>query len=418
VSSDAPSASSRPARTISASIFATAAGALPVFLLGGVAVQVRGDLGFGEGRLGLSVTLFFALSSALSATAGRITQRMGIHRAMTMTSVVSAAGLLIMASSPAWTVLAVGLVVGALANAFAQPAANLLLAQGIDRRKQGLAFGLKQGAVPLTSLLGGLAVPVFALTIGWRWAFVAGAVCAGLLLTLIPPDLRSAPRPAKGAALPKLIPGTRRPLLVLSGAAALGNMGANSLGVFLVESLVAAGTAEARAGFMLMGGSFLGMSMRVGMGWWADRTPRQLFRTAALMLGIGAVGYALLATGSRDLMPIGILLTFGAGWGWNGLFAYSVVASNRMAPATATGITQRGLFFGAMAGPGLFGIIAENFGFSAAWATVAVLVLLGSIAMYSGSRMMAAHSLEQRDLEREQERDEEREQERDEEHGA
>lgn len=406
MSADGPSPSSNPARTISASVFATAAGALPVFLLGGVAVQVRGDLGFGEGRLGLSVTLFFALSAALSATAGRITQRIGIHRAMTMTSLVAAGGLLIMAASPVWTVLALGLVVGALANAFAQPAANLLLAQGIDRRKQGLAFGLKQGAVPLTSLLGGLAVPVFALTIGWRWAFVAGAVCAVLLLTLIPRDLRAVPRRPKGAPLPKLVPGTRRPLLVLSGAAALGNMGANSLGVFLVESLVAAGTAEARAGFMLMAGSFLGMSMRVGMGWWADRTPRQLFRTAAMMLGIGSVGYGLLATGSPDLMPVGILLTFGAGWGWNGLFAFSVVASNRLAPATATGITQRGLFFGAMAGPGLFGIIAENFGFSAAWATVAVLVLMGSVAMFAGNRMMAAHSLQQK-MEREQDHEEE-----------
>jgi MFS family permease len=387
---EGPAAPLRPTRTIGAAVLSTASGALPVFLLGGVAVQLRADLGFGEARLGLAVTLFFAVSALGSATAGRVTERLGIRRAMSVTAVVSAAALLTIAASPGWAVLALGLLIGALGNAFAQPAANLLLARGIERRKQGLAFGLKQGAVPLTSLLGGLAVPVFALTIGWRWAFVAGAACALTLLLLAPRDARP-PVLARGAPRPELVAGTRRPLLFLSGAAALGNMGANSLGVFLVESLVSHGTAEATAGFLLVGGSLLGVTTRVTLGWWADRTPRQLFAATSAMLATGAVGYAGLACGHPGLVPLAVVLTFGAGWGWNGLFAYSVVSSNREAPATATGITQSGLFFGAMAGPGLFGVIAEHAGFSAAWATLSIIVGIGALGMAIGNRMMIAH---------------------------
>lgn len=396
MSADTDTPSSRPARTIGASVLSTASGSLPVFLLGGVAVQARADLGFSESTLGLSVTLFFALSAGMSAAAGRVTERIGIRRAMTVTAVLSSSGLVVIAVSPTWAVLALGLVVGAFGNAFAQPGANALLSRGIDRSRQGLAFGLKQGSVPLTSLLGGLAVPVFALTIGWRWAFVAGALSALSLLILIPKDLRQEPRPRAGAAPAGLVPGTKVPLLVLSVGAAFGNMGANSLGVFLVETLVAAGSEEARAGLILMAGSFIGMTTRVVLGSWADRTPRQLFATTAMMLMIGSGGYALLATGSSRLLPFGVLLSFAAGWGWNGLFSFSVVATNRLAPATATGITQRGLFFGAMAGPGLFGVLAQAFGFNVAWAAVSVLAAGGAVAMAIGNRMIVAVMAERR----------------------
>lgn len=59
--------------------------------------------------------------------------------------------------------------------------------------------------MPAASLLGGLAVPALALTLGWQWAYVAGAVLAGLTVaTLLPAvnqlsaasqRLATAPRP-------------------------------------------------------------------------------------------------------------------------------------------------------------------------------------------------------------------------------
>jgi predicted MFS family arabinose efflux permease len=379
------------ARAISAAVLATAAGALPVFLLGGVAVQVRADLGFGEARLGLSVTLFFAISALASTTAGRWTERLGTRRAMVATAGVAAVALLLIAAAPAWWGVGLGLFVGALGNAFAQPASNLLLARGIDRARQGFAFGVKQGAVPLTSLLGGMAVPVFALTLGWRWAFVAGAVAALSLLVLAPRDVGGPPR-AHARAAPELAPGARAPLVVLAIAAAFGNMGSNSLGVFLVESLVASGSAEAVAGVALMAGSAIGIASRVSLGFWADRTTRQLFAVIATMMLLGAIGYVLLATGRQALVPVAVLLTFGAGWGWNGLFSYSIVSANRGAPAAATGIAQSGLFFGAMAGPGMFGVVVEQAGFAAAWGMLAGLVTVASVFMLLGNRMMRAHA--------------------------
>jgi MFS family permease len=389
--SDRPGASVSSTRAISAAILATLVSVLPAFLLGGVAVQVRGDLGFSESRLGLLVTVFFALSALGSTPAGRLTERLGTQRTMVLVGAVAALALATIAASPTWAWLLVGMVVAAFANAAAQPASNLSLARGIDPGRQGFAFGLKQSAVPMTSLLGGLAVPVFALTLGWRWAFVAAAVLSLTLIPLAPPIGGRPVERGRPLVVPSLRPGARRVLLVLAAGAFFANFASNSLGVFLVESLVDRGTAEGLAGIVLMSGSVVGVLARVALGWWADRSFRPLFFAAASILMVaGGVGYLLLATGSTLLTAPAIVLVFGAGWGWNGLFSYSVVAANREAPAAATGITQSGLFAGAMAGPGTFGIVAERLGFDLGWAMLGTSLLIASLLMFLGSRLVAA----------------------------
>ena len=69
-----------------------------------------------------------------------------------------------------WSAL---LALGAAANALGQLASNAALAQHVPARRQGLSFGVKQAAIPVSTLLAGAAVPTVALTAGWRWAFVA-----------------------------------------------------------------------------------------------------------------------------------------------------------------------------------------------------------------------------------------------------
>jgi MFS family permease len=121
---------------VGAAVLATAMGAMPVFLLGGLAVQVRADLAFTESQLGLAVTVFFAVSALGSAPAGRVVESIGIPRAMATTAVLTALGLLTMSVATSWVVLLAALSVGAAGNAFAQPAANLLLARTVGRANE------------------------------------------------------------------------------------------------------------------------------------------------------------------------------------------------------------------------------------------------------------------------------------------
>jgi MFS family permease len=121
------------------------AGVLPGFLTGGLAVQIRGELGFGEGALGFAVAVFFAASALASVVSGRVVERLGPLLGMRLAAAASAASLLavsVLASS--WWRLCACLVLGGLGNAISHPATHLLLAREVPQNRQGLAFGVKQ----------------------------------------------------------------------------------------------------------------------------------------------------------------------------------------------------------------------------------------------------------------------------------
>ena len=367
-------------------VLITGCGSLPVFLVGGLAVQIRDELELPVSQIGLLTAIFFAASAAFSALAGRIAERIGAGVAMRISGLVVAVALIGLALSPTSLILMVFLVVGGLASALAQVGANLHLATRVDPSRQGFAFGIKQSGIPAATLMGGLAVPLVALTVGWRWAFALGAVLALVVVALIPGAGLRATRGEKIQVDRRNVPG----LVVLALGGALGSGAANAMGSYLVDSSVSAGLGEAAAGLLFAAGSVAGLSMRVGAGWLGDRrVGGRLLWVAGLFL-IGSVGFLLQATRQPPLLIPATLLCFAGGWGWPGLFNFMVVIRNREAPAAATGLTQTGVYLGGMSGPLVFGYVAEHFDYSAAWLGAAGAGLLASIAVVFARRMMVS----------------------------
>jgi MFS family permease len=140
------------------------AGVVPAFLTGGLAVQIRAEFGFGEGALGLAVAVFFAVSALASVASGRLVERVGSFLGMRLAAAVSAVSAL----AGSWWGLVACLVIGGLGNSISHPATHLFLARKVGEGRQGLAFGVKQAAIPAATLLAGLAVPSIATTVGWR----------------------------------------------------------------------------------------------------------------------------------------------------------------------------------------------------------------------------------------------------------
>ena len=363
-------------------------GVLPSFLTGGLAVQIRGELGFGAGALGLAVAIFFVFSSVSSALAGRVVERIGSHAAMRASSLVGVLSLVAVAVlAGSWWGLVACLVLGGMGNAVAQPATNLMIAREVPVGRHGLAFGVKQAAIPVATLLAGLAVPVLAVTLGWRWAFVGAALLALLVALLVPKggDEATTGRRAKeargeGAPLAALI--------LLAVGIGLGSTAATPLGAFLVESAVNTGVEVGTAGLLLALGSMVGIVVRVVAGHLADGMKSGRLRLVAGMLVLGTAGFAMLATGSPGLLVLGVVLAFGAGWGWPGLFNLAIVRSNPKAPAAATGITQTGASGGAALGPLLFGYTVEATSFGTAWLATAAVALLSAAAILAGRSML------------------------------
>lgn len=375
---------------------------LPVFLTGGLSVQLRADLGFGEAALGLAVAAFFSAAAVSSAVLGRLAERLGPLAASRLGAVVAAGVLLgLGAAARNFTTLLVLLACGGAANALGQPAANLFIARTVPQHRLGIAFAVKQSGIPAATLLAGLAVPAFALTVGWRWAFAVAALvplggAAALADVGRGPAAPATPGPA-GVPVRRLsVP----PLVVLAAGIGLGSASAATLGAFLVTSAVAAGISEASAGLLVSVGSAIGIAARLVVGGLADRRDGGHLRVTAWMLVAGCAAYGLYATQIPVLMVVATPLAFGAGWGWPGLFNLAIVRRHPHAPATASGITQTGTYIGAMTGPVVFGVLVEQASYGVAWLMAGALALAGAGAMIVGRRML----LRERALEEESSR--------------
>jgi MFS family permease len=381
----------RPPRTathpVSAALGATAttiACVLPVFLVAGLAVQLSAELRFSPAGLGLAVSVYFGVSALASVPSGRLVERYG-------PAVVARSGILLAAGSllaiallaRSYAVLVGLLAVSAGANALGQLASNTALARHVPPGRQGLSFGVKQAAIPVSTLLAGAAVPAVALTAGWRWAFGIAAGAAVATLLVVPTDRRRAGElrgtdgeRATGA------------LILLGVAATLASSAANALGTFVVDSSVARGLAPGLAGLTLTFGSAVCVAARVLAGWLADRRAGGHVATIAGMLVVGAAGLGLMALAGPVPLVVGVALGFGLGWAWPGLMNFAVVRLHPQAPAAATAITQTGVYAGGCLGPLGLGTLATQLGYPAMWLTAAVAMLLAAGLMLPGSRML------------------------------
>ncbi len=379
-------------RVLLVTLLVATAASLPGFLVGTLAVQIRQSLGFGTAALGVTVAGFYLGAAASSVPASRVAERIGAIRVMRACTLAVAVLLgCIGAFARSWWLLTALLAFAGVMSGSSAPAQNLLLARRVPAARQGAAFGIKQAAVPFANLLGGVAVPAVALTIGWRWAFGMAALLAAAAVASVPrPAVPLAQRRAQPAPDPVRLP----PLAFFAAGLGLGMLAASGLTAFAVLAATQVGFGKGAAGLLAALGGAAAVASRIMVGFYADRSRRDRFAVAASMVAAGAAGFAALAVSmrvqSRPLFAAGIVLALGAGWGWNGLFNYAVVASHRHAPARATGITQVGGRLGGVLGPLAVGLVAQQVSYPAAWLAAAAAAVAAAASMLAGRRLLNA----------------------------
>jgi MFS family permease len=307
----------------------------------------------------------------------------------------------------AWWQITVVLAFAGVAHATLHVCSNLLLARSVPGGRQGTAFGIKQASVPLATLIAGTVVSLTSgFDEGWRIAYLGVASVAATVLLLqylttrrmvdpSRPVTRPAARTGSGQggpaapldhSAPAADPGPdafdRSELLLMSVGVAFAAAAANVLAAFLV-GFAADGTMDVdTAGTLLAVASAIGLVSRLAAGWAGDRWPRQAdFTLIATMFVVGGTAFALLPVGAESVWLIWVAasVAFSAGWGWPGLFTFIVARRNAHAPATATGVTQAGIFAGAVAGPLLFGYAVEWTGsYGPAWWGAATAQFIGA----------------------------------------
>ncbi len=357
-----------------------AASVLPGFLVGALALQIRGDLDVSAEAVAAGVTVFFMAGALAVGWGGRLADHIGALRAMRRCVAVTAIALAAAALAPALWVLFALLAVAGVANAVTQPAINLYVAEQIPADRQGLGFGIKQSGIPAAILVSGLALPLLALPFGWRATL---AVCA-----LVPLGVAIALPRGQTTHVSRRTAARRpsRVLLLTALGAALATAGPSALGAYLVASSVDVGIAEGTAGLLAAGASGLSLVARVLLGARADRHRDYGLAVVVVLLAAGSGGFALMASDLVALFVLGALVAFTLGWGWPGLFNLAVVDSHRETPASATGVSQTGIYVGAAGGPAAFGALAAGAGYGTAWLAVALTTLLSAGVLWQAGR--------------------------------
>ncbi len=352
-------------------------------------MQLTTELGFGAARLGVAAGVFRLAAMVTVVPLGRFADRIGATRALRIAAVIAAIsslGVGLLAGT--FIHLVAWLAVGGVGSALGQPAANRLVVTAVPRDRQGLGFGIKQSSQPGATMLAGLSVPILGVTFGWRSAFLAAPVLA--VLAAFAARGRSRPLPPTGAAVGSTASGGRSTLIILGLAFAMSTATSSSLTTFAVESGVRAGTPERLAGTILAIASVVAIVVRIMSGWLCDRVESDHLLISALLMGTGAIGLGLLATGRPWATLPGVVMGLSGVWGLSAVFWFSVLRAFPARPGTITGFLAPGADIGAAAGPILFGVIAESTGFGAAWSFAASLAALGTVLMVIANRLVGA----------------------------
>ena len=110
---------------------------LPVFLVGGLAVQLADELRFSPAGLGLAVSVYFGVSALASVPSGALVERFGPAPVARAAVVLSAASLLAVAGlARSYPVLVALLALSAAANALGQLASNAALAEHVPASRR------------------------------------------------------------------------------------------------------------------------------------------------------------------------------------------------------------------------------------------------------------------------------------------
>ena len=367
------------ARVVSAATTATVLAVVPVFILGAFVVLIREDIAISDEQLGFVVSAFFLASMISAVPGGRLADAVGPRRGMAVAavpSIVAMVGMAVAAST--WWHVGLLMLVGGVGSGMGMPASNLRVAQGVTAQRRGLAFGIKQAAAPIASVVAGFAVPLLGLTVGWRPTFIGTALVLPVMLVLLDRDTAPTQRVPEGR------PGGHRApavaLVLLATTSGFAAASATTAIGFFVESAVARGFATSTAGYALGVASTFGIAARIMWGWLADRRERGHLSFLSWLFVVGGVGFGLLGVVETvPMLGLAAIVVLAAGWSWSGLVFLVATLGSPGAPATATGITSAGGGLGGLLGPIIFGSVVEASSYTTAWALTAAWMLAAAV---------------------------------------
>lgn len=335
-------------------------------------------------QIGALVTAMTISGALISPSVGTLTDRIGARRATIATLIAAGGALAAMSISPVFGLVAFFALIGGIGQAIANPATNKLISMHVPPGERGVITGIKQSGVQAGTFLGGLLLPVIALSFGWRWAVavfgLAGLACGLWASVSLPADLAietDVGSEPSGGRMPPVI----RSLAVygfLLGFA--GTAIFTYLPLYAEESL---GFSAATAGYVV---AFVGSVGVAGRIWWGRLSERSLgaMRSLRIISVLSAVSALLLVAAESNpwLVWIAALSTGLSASSWNAVGMLAIIQSVPTRRAgRGSGIVLAGFLLGLGLGAPAFGYSVDRLGtYLPGWFAISLVFLCALIA--------------------------------------
>jgi predicted MFS family arabinose efflux permease len=373
-------------------------GTAPPFALAALGPLVVDDFDLTRAQFGALTTVVFSVAAILSFSAGGSADASKPRRVCGLLSVASVVALAGAGISTSYAVLLAFVSLAGIGQALANPLTNRLIAEHINRERQGLVTGIKQSGVHIGALLTGLTLPWIATVFGWRGALI----CSSLLLAVTwlavvtrIPEKSAASLSRAGAAPPRVgassagsaVVGLAVYAFVMGSAFACAGA---YLPLYAHDTL---GLSTTAAGAVLGAMGAVGVASRIAVGYLADRLTRLPLILGALAFTAGAAAGLLLAAAHEQpgLLWISALL-LGVSAGWNSVVMTAVVKrTSNHAIGRASGQVMTGFFTGFIVAPLGFGITVDITGsYAVSWSALGILLASTSLVMIGWDRYARA----------------------------
>jgi sugar phosphate permease len=367
---------------------AHALGSLSALAVAPLAPFLLDGLDLSRAQVGLFLPAVYLGGVVMSLPAGWLTERFGVRWPLAIGLGVSGSGVALSALAPTLFSLLALLVLGGFGFSILNPTTGRAVFDWFPARERGLAMGIKQAGLTFGGIAAALALPPFAVALGWRAALAAAGVaslaCAALVAAVYRDAAdRAAARPGARARLVDLAPVVRRPgvAIVLACGLALGITQSSALAYLVLFARETFGMSSVDAARLLALAHLGGVAGRLGWGAVSDRVFGGRRRPGlALNALIGAVGFTVFALGAAvpPLVSIGMAFVVGMGaFGWVGLyFALMAEIGGARFAGFMTGLSVIFAWGGVLLGPPLFGALLEaTDSYRTGWLALAALAL-------------------------------------------
>ncbi|MGE5619155.1 MAG: MFS transporter [Sphingomonadaceae bacterium] len=368
-----------------------------------------------QAELGLTKAEVGVLSASTSVGAwcvvlisGLLVDRFGIRRIMSLGLVATGSLLLSMSLTTSFIQAIAVMFAAGIARGAVFPSSTKAVLEWFPLRTRATAMGVKQMGLPLSGVAAASILPVLGLALGWRTAIAVPGlliVFVGVATAILYRDSTDSSRMASGGvgfreALVELLRNRRLLVLCCVGFAFLIVQLPilAYLGLYFNDVVLVSSVPDGAARLVVAGGYLAVLQMggalgRVSWGMVSDRLfgGRRMV-VLAIIGGLSAL-VLLVVQGLGQEDPLWWLTTvvFLCGMmavGWNGVYnALLTETVGRKYAATGVGLSMTVTEVGTIAGPPLFGFVADVSGsYRTAWLFLVVIAVAGALVAAAAAR--------------------------------